>query len=359
MSTYLPAVDAPRSGGWLAPLRRRLPLGLIIRRLLLIPVLVFIVATVSFFVLHLLPGDPARQIAGQYATPQTLHKIRVQLGIDTSVWNQYAKFVSGIAQGSLGRSYSNHATVLSEIGQRLPSDIELIAAALLFAVTWGLLAGVASAHWRGRWPDSVLRVFIGAEQATPDFVVGLVLIFLLAFKAGILPEPSGQLDLSATSPPRHTGAAAIDALIAGQWSVLGSALLHLVLPAVALGSVIAAVLARVTRAAVAGGLRSTQIEFARACGLRERTILRSAISMSRTSVITYLAMILGSLVGGTAIIESIFSWNGIGQWGLTSITNRDLPAIQGFVIVAGSLTLFIYVVLDVVVAVLDPRVSMR
>lgn len=325
-------------------------------RIVALPVLLFIVATLTFFLVHALPGDPARDIAGPYATPQVLQQIRGQLGIAAPLGTQYTTFLSQLAHGGLGTSYTSHDAVTADIASRIMPTVELAVAAVGFALVWGLALGFVGAWWANRRPDSVVRGIVSIEQAVPDFVAGLVLIFLLTFKTGLLPQPTGQLGLLDTSPPTVTHAALIDALLAGQWDVAGQAFLHLVLPAVSLGFVIAAAFARLGRSTMKAALESPQIEFARACGLRRRQVLYYASTIARTPLITLLAMVGGAILGGTAIIENVFSWGGLASWGVDSITHKDVPAVLGFVLVTGAITIVAFLVLDIVVLLLDPRV---
>lgn len=338
---------------------KRIPYGLILRRLLVIPVLIFLIATGAFFALRAIPGDPAELIAGSNASPETVQEIRRQLGTDRPVMEQYGDLMLGLPRGDLGTSYSDRRPVLDTITDLLPIDLVLVGSALAVAVVAGVAVGTVGAYWRRRWPDKAAGSLVGLFQATPDFVVGLVLILLFTFQMKIFPQPTGQLGLGAMPPPDVTGVVVIDAALAGEWSTFREALSRLVLPAVSLATVIAAVVARVTRAGVIDGLRSSQSEYGRALGLRERTIVLSALTSSRTAIITYVAVIFGSLVGGAAIIQTVFNWQGLGKWGLDAIAARDLPAIQGFVIVTGTITLLVYIALDVAVALLDPRIRLK
>ena len=147
----------------------------------------------------------------------------------------------------------------------------------------------------------------------------------------------------------------VDSLLHGDWTAFTDSLGHLILPAVSLGIVLTAIFAKISRSSLASALTSAQVEFARACGLREGTVIRYAATTARTSFLTYLAITIGALLGGTAIIEKVFGWNGVAQWGLNSISQLDLPAIQGFIIVVGTVTIVIYLLLDVLVLLLDPR----
>ncbi len=353
--TAPPAPTARRSRS----LRQRIPIGFLLRRLAAVPLLIILIATGSFFALRLIPGDPAEIIAGQNATPETVAEIRTRLGTDRPVMEQYTDLMSGLLRGDLGTSYMDGRPVFEAISDRLPIDLVLVGTSLTIALTGGLIIGVIGAYWRRKWPDKTLSVGVGTLQATPDFVVGLVLILIFAFHLGLFPLPTGQLGLGVMPPPDVTGVVVIDALLAGQWSTFWDAASRLVLPALSLATVVTAVVARVTRAGTVDGLRSTQAEYGRALGLRERTVVGSALAMSRTSILTYVAVTFSAMVGGSAIIQSVFNWNGMGMWGLNAIEARDLPSIQGFVIVTGTFTLLVYVALDVLVALLDPRIRLK
>lgn len=344
-----PAGRAPRSNA--AVLIRMIGM-----RIVALPILLFIAATLTFFLVHALPGDPARDIAGAYATPDVLKQIREQLGIAAPLSSQYTTFLHGLAHGSLGTSYTSHIAVTKEITTRLMPTVELAVAAVLFALVWGLFLGVIAAWWANRRPDSIVRGVVSIEQAVPDFVAGLVLIFLLTFKTGLLPQPTGQLGLLDQSPKPVTHAMLIDSILAGQWDTAWTAFLHLVLPAVSLGFVIAAAFARLSRSTMKAALEGPQIEFARACGLRNRQVVYYASTVARTPVITLLAMVGGAIIGGTAIIENVFSWGGLASWGVDSITHKDVPAVLGFVLITGAITIVAFLILDVVVLILDPRV---
>lgn len=332
-----------------------LPIGMIIRRLIALPLLLFIVITIAFLIFHALPGDPARTIAGPYGDEQTIARIREQLGLDKPPLVEYGNFLRGLLSGDLGTSYYSNLPVTQEIGQRLPGTLTLIAASIGFGLLWGALLGAVSAYFQGRFPDRVSRLIVGLQQSVPDFVIGLVLLYFLAFKMQLFPQGTGQLSFGVATPPNVTGAVLIDALLAGQWDTFRNALSHLILPAVAGGALLASIYARAIRSKLAASLRGSQIEFARACGLRERTILRYAATEARGSVLTYTALMLGALLGAAAVIESVFNWNGIAQWGIQSIGQLDIPAMQGFVILTGTVTIVIYLVLDVLILALDPR----
>ncbi len=348
----MPGKTAGRGGGIFAPSSLRM---MLLSRLILLPVSLFVMSSVAFILVHVLPGDPAQLLAGQYATPQAVSQIRTELGLNQSLGAQYGQFLSQLVHGSLGTSFLTQTPVRSTIFSRLPGDIELIGASLVVALIVGPVLGTAAAYWQGKTPDRVARAIISVQQSLPDFVIGLLLIYLLYYRAAWLPSPTGQISLAVTPPGKLTGMPVVDSLLHGDWAAFTDSLGHLVLPAVSLGLVLAAIFAKISRTSLASALTSAQVEFARACGLRERTVIRYAVTTARTSFLTYLAIIVGSLLGGAAIIEKVFNWNGAAQWGLNSISQLDLPAIQGFIIVIGTATILIYLLLDVLVLLLDPR----
>jgi ABC-type dipeptide/oligopeptide/nickel transport system permease component len=328
---------------------------MVLGRLIVLPISLFVMASLAFILVRVLPGDPARLLAGQYATPQAVSQIRVALGLNQSLGAQYGEFLSGLVRGNIGTSYLTHTSVRSQIFNLLPGDMELIGASLVVALILGPALGTAAAYWRGKAPDRVARGIISVQQSLPDFVIGLLLIFLLYYRARMLPPPTGQISLGITAPGRITGMPVLDSLLHGDWAAFTDSLGHLILPAVSLGLVLAAIFAKISRSSLGSALNSAQVEFARACGLRERTVIRYAVTTARTSFLTYLAIIIGSLLGGVAIIEKVFDWNGVAEWGLNSISQLDLPSIQGFIIVTGTVTIVIYLLLDVLVLLLDPR----
>jgi len=316
----------------------------------------FAVTTFSFLLVNVLPGDPARVIAGNLATDERVERIEQELGLDEGLGSRYVDYMSGVAHGDLGTSFYTRRAVRSEIADRLPATVELVALSLGLALTVGISLGCVSGVCAGRVIGRASRTFVTLTQAVPDFFLGLLLIYFLFFVLRWAPAPSGRLDFADLPPPDKTGSLFIDAALAGEWSTLVSALRHAILPVLTLGAVYSAFIARITRATVTEALRSEQAQFARAAGLRGRTVLWYALLEARTSILTYSAMLFAALIGGAAIVESVFAWDGVGPWAIDAIIRLDLPAIQGFVLAAGAITLLTYTLLDVLVAVLDPRV---
>jgi peptide/nickel transport system permease protein len=329
----------------------------VVRRLLMMPVSMLVIVTLCFGLVSLIPGDPAVTITGGYATADELAAIRQELGLDKPPVERYLHYLSGVLHGDLGASFFTREPVLTSLGRYLPNTLELIVPALLLAVVLGLALGGTGAYFQRRLPDRLSSVMITVTQSVPDFVLGLLGIYFLFYLARIAPPPLGRLDIGATEPAAVTHFLVIDCIIAGNWSALGSALGHLALPVLTLGIVYSSYFAKTARATLGQTMRSAQVEFARACGLRERQVIRYAFVAARTAIVTYGVILFGVLLGGAAIIETIFSWQGAGQWALDAMLKVDVPVIQGFVLMVGFMTLLIYLVLDLLVAMLDPRTA--
>ena len=329
-----------------------------LKRLAFFPLAMFGVITLAFALVNLTPGDPAEVIGGGLASPEQVDEIREELGLKDPLLQRYGSYLGDLAHGDLGVSFFTKRTVASEMRQRFPDTIELVAMSLALASVIGIVAGFIAGYFRGRLPDRLLRLFISATQSVPDFFLGLLLIFLLFFKLRWAPPPVGRLGLLDTPPPVVTDGLIMDSIIARDWELLRTALYHSILPVLALGIFYSAYIAKTARATLGPAFRSKQVEFARASGLSEWKVAGYAFRQARTPIITYGAILLAALIGGAAIVEIVFAWGGIGQWAIDRILKLDIPAIQGFILVTGLFTLVIYFALDILVAMLDPRVSL-
>lgn len=311
------------------------------------------VLTITFVVTRKL-GDPIATLAGPGASLEDVAALREQLGLDRPLWDQYRTYLGDLAHGDLGRSLVTSRPVLNEIGERVGGTLELIVLGTLAAAVWGIILGALSVYLR-----RVGKVFHGLAViglATPDFVLGLVLGLVFAFKLGWAPAPVGQIDLAANPPPTKTGGAALDALLAGQWDTFGSALGFLVLPVLTLGLIYGAPIAKLTEAAFQETRQRAFIEFAELAGLSRVRVFAYTLRNALPAVLTLSGIIAGYLVGGIVLVEIVFSWGGLGQWAAQSILAIDLPAIQAFVLLSAVYTLAIYLLLDIAYGIIDPRV---
>lgn len=327
------------------------------KRVMLLPISALAIVTATFFILAALPGDIALEILGPVATPQQLAATNARLGLNEPVPVRYWHYMSGLLHGNLGVSYYTGTPVAKEIGEYLPSTVELIIPSFILAIGFGLAFGTIGSYFRSRYPDSIVRSVLNTLQSVPDFLLGLILIFVFFSKLHWLPGPEGQLGFALSPPPRHTGIILIDALIAGDGQVAYSAFIHLILPVATLALVYSVAFGRATRGLLGAALDSEYTRYGRACGLGELRLVRNALLSCRTGLGTAAALTLAVLIGGTAVVEIVFAWNGLGEWAVNAMLQQDLPSVEAFVFLAGTLTVVIYLLLDTLSALLDPRIN--
>ncbi|MGY1841308.1 MULTISPECIES: ABC transporter permease [unclassified Modestobacter] len=338
---------------------RHVPASTVVKRLVAIPVSVFAIATLTFFLIRATGADAAATLAGEYADADAIAQVRDDLGLNDGIWHQYVQFLSDLVRGDLGTSYFSKGPVTDEIFGRLPLDLVIGLLSLLVAVVLGVAAGSIAAYTRDRWPDGVLRVVVSALQSIPEYVLALVAIFVFFYLLGWLPAPVGQLPIGAVQSPDVTHVALIDSALAGNWISFWQALAQLVLPVLSVGVVLAAAFAKVTRSNFTTVLSSPQVQYAKALGLSPWRVYRSAFSVTRSSVLTTVAIVLGVVLGGGSILQKIFTLDGAAAYSVDSIFRLDLPAIQGTVIVFGSLTVLVFLLIDLVIVLTDPRVRQK
>ena len=334
----------------------KLNIPMIGRRLVAIPVSIFVIASLAFFLLRLTGGNAASAIAGEYADDAAIERITAELGLDRPLGEQYLDFLGGLVVGDLGLSYYSRVPVMEEIMRRLPLDLFIGILAMIIAVLLGVALGALAAYSRGRVLDNVVRMIVSALQSIPDYVFALLSIFVFFFLLRWAPAPTGQLPAISVPPPAITNVAAIDALLAGQWSTAGAALAQLALPILSFGIVLAAAFAKVVRSGFIKTLASSQAEYSTAMGLSPLRRLRSIYTVSQTSVFTTVAILMGAILGGGAINQKIFALDGAAAYGVDSIFRMDLPAIQGIVIVFGGVAVIAFLLIDIVILLTDARV---
>lgn len=328
------------------------------KRIILVPISLFVVITLSFGLIELLPGDPAIAILGQFATEENLAEVREALELDLPLWQRYLNYLGRVVRGDLGESFLSGREITTEIARFLPNTVELLVVGLLLASLIGITVGTLGAYFRGRVPDRFARGLITIFQSTPPFLLALLLIYFMFFLWGWAPAPVGRLPITETGIGDGGGGWLLfGSLLTGDFSRFWTVLDHMMMPAITLGFVYAAYLGKTTRATMSQALVSQQVEFARACGLSEWRVLRYAFLQARTPILTYGLILFGALLGGAAIVEIVFSWRGVGEWALRAMLDVDAPAIQGFIVITGLITLAVYILLDLLVLLLDPRVK--
>jgi len=333
-----------------APMSRYL-----LRRLLeMIPVF-FGVILVVFVISRLTPGDPARIILGERATPEALAQLRDVLGLNEPIPTQFARYLVRALRGDLGRSIQSNERVIVDLATRFPATLELTLGAMLIASTVGVLTGVLAAVRANSWFDGVSMFVALFGFSMPIFWLGIMLILLFAWLLGWFPI-SGRLDLT-VDLARVTGFYLLDALLTRNWAALGNALRHLVLPAVTLSTVPLAIIARMTRSSLLEVLRQDYVRTARAKGLPERrVVLAHALRNAAIPVITVIGLNVGSLLSGAILTETIFAWPGVGRLVVDAIFARDYPVVQGTVLVIAVVFVAVNLLVDLSYAALDPRI---
>ncbi|HEY1391794.1 MAG TPA: ABC transporter permease subunit [Methylibium sp.] len=336
--------------------------GFLLRRLALVVPTFLGITLLAFSLIHLIPGDPVQVMAGErrldpafYA--ETLHR----LGLDRPMWEQYASYLWKALHLDLGQSFVTQEAVWSEFTKLFPATLELSVCALLFATVFGLLAGVLAAIKRGTVLDHGVMGLSLTGFSMPIFWWGLLLImFFSVYMRDWLPAlalpVSGRMALEFDIAPR-TGFMLIDAWLSGEPGAFRSAVSHLVLPAIVLGTVPLAVIARMTRSAMLEVLREDYVRTARAKGLSPaRVVFVHALRNALVPVVTVIGLQVGTLLGGAVLTETIFSWPGIGKWLIDAISRRDYPVVQGGVLLVATLVIVVNLLVDLLYGLVNPRI---
>jgi len=302
----------------------------ILQRLLFTLPALWLILTMVFLLIHVVPGDPVQQMLGEGARVEDVQQLRHALGLDLPALTQYGRYLAGLAHADLGRSFKYQAPVLQIIFERYPATLQLAVVALLVCVAIGIPAGVLAAHRRGHAADRAVGLFTLLGLAVPNFALGPVLILIFSIEFGWLPV-SGR-----------------------------DGLLNFVLPAVTLGAALAAILTRMVRSSMIEELSSDYVRTARAKGLSTRAVLfRHAFRNALIPIITILGLQFGTLLAGTIVTETIFSWPGIGRLTVQAISSRDYPLLQGCILVIAVSYVLVNLVTDFVYALVDPRIRLQ
>jgi ABC-type dipeptide/oligopeptide/nickel transport system permease component len=327
----------------------------ILKRVLWAIPTLFGVALIVFVLLRVVPGDPIAMMIPPGASTADVQNLRALYGLDKPIVVQFGVWLAEVARGDFGTSISLRQNVMKLVLGRLPATVELCLFAVTIAVTLGLLLGVAAVYWRRRWPESAVDGFAGLGLAIPDFLWGLLFILVLGVLWPLLPV-SGRID-PRTDFDAVTQFYFLEALLTARFDVVSELLQHMVLPAVALALPLAAALARVVKSSLAEAMTQDYVMLARAKGYsRARVIWRVALRNALIPAVTLTGVQFTFLVGGTVLIETIFSYPGIGNLAIGAVAQRDLPLIQGLVLTFAVLFIGINLAVDATYTLLNPRV---
>lgn len=331
-----------------------------VRAVFFLPQIIGIVL-IAFLFVRLIPGDPARLMAGPLVPEEGVEKIREQMGLTGSLLSQFVHYVESVAQGDLGKSWYTGNTVRQDIATRLPATLELIVISLgltlLVVVPLALKSvSVRKSATRGAARRSMFGYGMLAG-AFPDFWLGLLLIFVFYVQLAWAPAPVGQLDIGMTPPDTITGAYVIDSLLTANWAALWSSVGHLILPVFVLTFVYSGAVAKIAIVTASHVKQSAYVDYAKVSGLPPGLIQKYIRKSVYPSVATMTAFTFGFLIGGAVLVETVFSWGGFGQYAVQAVINSDFQAIQGVVLVSALLTLIVYMLVDFVYFWVDPRIK--
>ncbi len=336
--------------------RRRHLIGYIASRLALVPVMLWLIASLVFLLLRVAPGDPIDALLGTRAPQAAREALRQQLGLDQSLLVQYGRYLGDLLHGQLGMSLTNQEPVSAVIGRSLPASLELGLTALLLAAVVGLAVGFSGiARPEGKLDFSARLYGIGT-YAMPPFWAAMLVQLVFAVWLGWLPV--GGRFPATLIPPEGSGFYLLDSLRAGDSTQFWGSVRHLVLPASTLGFLLSGIFANALRLNLRRALDSDYVEAARSRGLSERrVVLRHALPNALLPVLTIAGITVASLIGGALLIEVTYSWPGIAFRLQEAISQRDYPVVQGIVVVVAALVVAVSVLVDLLVALLDPRVN--
>lgn len=325
------------------------------RILLAIPVLLG-VSIIVFLIMRVFSADPAPVVLGQHATEQAMEAWREANGLNDPLIVQYFNFLGGALTGNLGESYYTHTPVTQELLSRFPATIELALVAIIIASVVGVALGVLSATHKNSVIDGLSTIIALVGVSMPIFWLGVLLIIFFAGYLHVLPS-SGRMD-PLLQPVGGTGFYLLDTLLMGDFEAFSDAVAHITLPALALSMYSLAVITRMTRSSMLETLGEDYVRTARAKGLKKRRVdIHHALRNAMLPVTTVIGLQLGSLLGGAMLTETVFAWPGIGKFVVDSILKSDFPVVQGAVLLIGTIFIIINLVVDVIYAHLDPRIS--
>jgi len=331
-------------------------LSYLLRRLGLAVIQVVVIEVLTFVILRVIPADPAYRIAGFDTSPQHIAQINAQLGLNKPIWAQLWDYADAVLHGQLGTSLSTGDPVWQDLQQRVPATLELVVIGLGIAVLIGVPLGIWNARRRGGAAGRAVRFYSLLAGSQPDYWWGLALVFLFFVELKIAPGPVGQLGIGVPPPNHVTGSYLLDSLLTGNWAALHSVLSQLVLPIATVVIVYMAPILKMTTSSYRDAMEADSVRLMRASGVGEFRISLITVRLASQPIVTTIGICSVFLLGGAALIETVFGWNGAAQYAVNAAVNTDYPAMQGVVLAIAILAALFYLLTDVVQMLLDPRV---
>ncbi|MBN9316849.1 MAG: ABC transporter permease [Devosia sp.] len=313
-------------------------------------------AALTFFIGRVVPIDPVIAIVGEKASQSVYDRVYLELGLDKPLWMQFWEYVTKLLRGDFGTSYSTSRPVLQDLLDYFPATLELSTLGLFIGVVLGVPMGVASAYWHEKWPDHLMRIVGLIGYSVPIFWLALVALFVFYRQLGWVSGP-GQVDVFFTGIVTHvTGSILIDSAMQGHWDVFWNAVSHMILPALLLGYYSLAYISRMTRSVMLDQLSREYVLTARLKGASEfRAVAGHALRNAAIPLVTVIALSYGGLLEGSVLVETIFSWPGIGNYIYSSLFAADMNAVLGGTLLVGVVFVFLNMLSDVLYRLLDPR----
>jgi peptide/nickel transport system permease protein len=330
----------------------------IIRRTLIVIPTLLGVTIIVFLMLRITPGDPAELLLGERATPTALDAMREYLGLKKPLYLQYGMFIKRVVRFDLGETIWSREKVSKEIKDRFPATIELAIMAMSISCILGIILGIISATRQYSWFDYLSMVTSLFGVSMPVFWLGLMLMLVFSLSLGWFPM-SGRIGVE-TELEVITNFYVLDSILTRNWEALKDVLLHLALPALALSTIPLAIIARMTRSSMLEVLRQDYIRTAKAKGLSQaKIVLKHALRNGLIPVITVVGLQFGILMGGAILTETVFAWPGIGKWIFEGVVKRDYMVIQGGTLLVATTFVIVNLIVDVLYAVINPRISVK
>lgn len=325
---------------------------------MVIPLLVGVMV-LTFMLVRIGGLDPVGLLAGPTATAEEFEIITKELGLDQPLWKQFLIYAQNVAQGDLGESWLSNRPVLDDIAARSVVSLELLFWGIGIGTFIGVPIGLRAAFKPNGRFDQSARILSLLGFSIPTYWLGLVMLFVFFYLLGWAPPGMGRISLMVSPPDFVTGSYLIDSLLSSNWRAAHSSLSHLVLPVICLAIVSAAPIIKQTRAIALEVISSDAVRYARACGLKAKTVRQIVFRNSATPVLTFVGTEITGLVGTMSLIEYVFAWGGLGQYGLNAIVRGDFTAVQGYVLVLALFSVLIFLIVDIVVALIEPRIELN
>ncbi|MGB9802831.1 ABC transporter permease [Desulfofundulus sp.] len=330
----------------------------LLRRLLLSIFVLVGLSIVIFIIARVVPGDPARMALGPRAPQFAVDELRKEMHLDKPLVTQYCYWIKGVASGDLGRSLVTKRGVLEDIKEFLPATMELVMLSAIFVVVFSILFGALAARYRDTWVDSVIRIMAYTGVAVPSFVVAVLFVLIFGYIWPVIPA-LGRLGPGVQPPGAITGLITVDSLLTGNLTVFWDALKHLFLPALALAIGPIFQEARIIRAAMTDNMGKDYLVAARGYGIPGHIIMgKYLLKPSLIPAVSVMGLDIASLMGNAFLVEVIFNWPGISRYGMEAMLRKDLNAISSVIIVFGLIFVLVNILVDLIVAYLDPRIRL-